>query len=91
MKCTYYTAFLVGWKNVPNQAFAVIGYRAGKMALSCLIRECLPVLSHTINSLLATLFRSRLLDIGRVVDFKDLDSVSVHKQSKKNKANIQAS
>ena len=33
MKCTYYTAFLVGWQNVRNQAFAEIGYRAGKMAL----------------------------------------------------------
>ena len=69
MTCTYYTAFLVAWQNVRNQAFAVIGYRAGKMALSCLTRECLPVVSHTINSLLATRFRSRLLDIGRALFF----------------------
>ena len=62
------------------------------MALSCPlgITRCVPheniVLFRIINALLTKLGRSRWLDIGLIFFcvFMDLDSVSVHKHTKKN-------
>ena len=96
MNLLYYTAFFVGWQNVPNHSLWLLpcgqdGAIMPHLGLPTVDSALLPYKKIHYWPHLFGQDCWILASFSFFCDFKDLDSVSVHKHAKKNQANIQAS